>query len=152
MAVIGIISDTHDIVRPAVLEQLKDCDSIIHGGDITSEALLDKLRQFGNIYAVRGNNDRQLFNRLQEVLRFEIEGIRFVMAHEKRNIPKNLQGVDIVIFGHTHKYFQEMIEQRLWLNPGSCGRRRFSLDLTMAKLYVENGKYHVQKIEIPTNL
>ena len=152
MTVIGILSDTHDILRPAVLDQLKGCDKILHAGDLTSESLLDTLGQLGDIYAVLGNNDRQLTGRLQKVLRFEIQGIRFEMAHEKRNIPGDLRDVDVVIFGHTHKYFQEKIGQRLWLNPGSCGRRRFSLELTMAKLYIENGKYYVQKIDIPAEL
>lgn len=148
MAKIGIISDTHDVLRPQVMEILKTCDGIIHAGDFTREEILDQLRLLGKVYVVRGNNDWMMESPLQKVLRFEIEGLRFVMAHEKWEIPSNLEDVDVVIFGHSHQYYQEEREGKLWLNPGSCGRRRFWTELTMAVMYVENGRYYVERIDL----
>ncbi|MGI6070564.1 MAG: metallophosphoesterase family protein [Blautia sp.] len=148
MAKIGIISDTHDILRPQVKEILRTCDAIVHGGDFTKESILEELRPMASIYAVQGNNDWYMETKLRKVLRFEIEGVRFVLVHEKWNVPTDLTGVDVVIFGHTHKYFEETIDGRLWLNPGGCGRMRFGLGLTMAVLYAEKGRYYVQKVEL----
>lgn len=148
MAKVGIISDTHDILRPQVKEILKTCDMIVHAGDLTRESILEELRLLGSVYVVHGNNDWSLMNKLQRVLRFEIEGLHFLMTHEKWNVPTDLEGVDVVIFGHSHKYFEEKIGGRLWLNPGGCGRRRFAQELTMAVMYVENGRYYVEKVEL----
>lgn len=148
MAKIGIISDTHDVLRPQVKEILGTCDAIIHAGDFTRESILEELRPMGAIYAVRGNNDWSLETKLRQVLRFEIDGLKFVMAHEKWNVPTDLAGIDVVIFGHSHKYFEETMDGRLWLNPGGCGRRRFAQELTMAVMYAEEGRYYVQKIEL----
>lgn len=148
MAKIGILSDTHDILRPQVKEILSSCDAIVHAGDFTKECILDELRALGPVYLVKGNNDWYVQTPLQKVLRFEIAGMRFVMAHQKWDIPTDLKDVDTVIFGHSHQYFEEKIDGRLWLNPGGCGRRRFAQDLTMAVLYVENDRYYVQKINL----
>ena len=63
-------------------------------------------------------------------------------------MPTDLADADVVIFGHSHQYFQEEIDGRLWLNPGSCGRRRFWTELTMAVMYVENGRYYVERIDL----
>ena len=85
---------------------------------------------------------------MSQTLRFEIEGVRFFMTHDRRNISRNLEGVDVVIFGHSHKYFQEMVDGRLWLNPGSCGRPRFGGGLSMAVLELSRGHYQVEKIPL----
>lgn len=148
MAKIGVISDTHDVLRPQVKEILRTCDGIIHAGDFTREEILEELRLLGKVYVVRGNNDWSMESRLQDVLRFEIEGLRFALAHEKWKIPVDLRDVDVVVFGHSHQYFQEEIDGRLWLNPGSCGRRRFWTELTMAVLYAENGRYYVERVDL----
>lgn len=146
---IGIISDTHGLLRPEVLEILKTCDCIFHGGDINRPEVLDALRPLASIYAVRGNNDKEWAEGLAKSLRFTIEGVEFFMVHNKKDVAWNLGTVQVVIFGHTHKYFQKMIDDRLWLNPGSCGRRRFDQELTMAVMTVDNGSYQVEKIVIP---
>ena len=147
---VGIISDTHDVLRCEVKEILKGCDAVIHGGDITTEEVLEEIRRLGNVYVVRGNNDWRFREKLQKSLRFEIEGVRFFLTHDKRDVSRRLEDVDVVIFGHSHKYFQEIIDGRLWLNPGSCGHSRFGGDVTMAVMIVENGSYQVEKIVIPT--
>lgn len=146
---IGIISDTHGLLRPEVLEILKTCDCIFHGGDIDKPEILDALRPLASIYAVRGNNDGEWAKGLAKSLRFFIEGVEFFMVHNKKDVTWNLGSVQVVVFGHSHKYFEKMIDNRLWLNPGSCGRRRFDKELTMAVMTVDNGSYQVEKIVIP---
>lgn len=146
---IGIISDTHGLLRPEVMEILKTCDCIFHGGDINKPEILDQLRPLASIYAVRGNNDKEWAEGLARTLRFSIEGVEFFMTHNKKDVVWNLENVQVVIFGHTHKYLDQKIDGRLWLNPGSCGRRRFDQEITMAVMTVEDGKYQIEKIVIP---
>lgn len=143
---IGIISDTHDVLRSDAAEILRTCDYILHAGDVTTERILGQLRLLGNIYVVCGNNDWSLQGQLRKTLRFEIGGVRFFMTHDRRDVARQLKGTDVVIFGHSHKYFQEMVDGRLWLNPGSCGRPRFGMELTMAVMEVSNGRYQTEKI------
>lgn len=146
---IGIISDTHGLLRPQVLEILKTCDCILHGCDVNKPEILDQLRWLGNLYVVRGNNDKEWAEGLSENLRFTIGGVNFFMVHNKKNMARNLDGVDVVVFGHSHKYFEKEVDGRLWLNPGSCGRRRFDQEITMAVMTVEDGSFEVEKIVIP---
>lgn len=145
---LGIISDTHGLLRPGVMNILKTCDCILHGGDINKPEILDALRPMASIYAVRGNNDREWAEGLAKTLRFTIEGVEFFMTHNKKDVDWNLGNAQVVVFGHTHKYFEKMIDGRLWLNPGSCGARRFNQDITMAVMTVENGSWQVEKIVI----
>ena len=145
-----ILSDTHGVLRPETEEQIKNSDAVIHGGDIASKAVLEKIKSLmkpdAPLFAVRGNNDRTL-TELPDSLEFELGGLKFFLVHNKRDIPKNIDA-DIIIFGHSHKYFEENINGRLWLNPGSCGRRRFNLPLTMAALNICENGYDVEKIDI----
>ena len=143
---LGIISDTHGLLRPEVVEILKSCDCILHAGDVDRPELLDELRYLGSLYVVRGNNDGDWAQNLSRTLRFKIEGIEFFMTHNKKDVAWNLGNAQIVIFGHSHHYFEEMIDERLWLNPGSCGRSRFGGEVTMAVMTVEDGQYQVEKI------
>ena len=143
---IGIVSDTHGLLRPEVVEILKTCDCILHGGDVHKPELLDVLRPLANIYVVRGNNDKEWAKNLSQSLRFTIDGVEFFMVHDKRNVARNLGNAQVVIFGHSHKYFEQVIDGRLWLNTGSCGRRRFGGELSMAVMTIEHGTYQVEKI------
>lgn len=147
---VGIISDTHGLLRPEVLEILKSCDCILHGGDINKPEILDVLRPLASIYAVRGNNDKEWAEGLAKTLTFSIEGVNFFMVHNKKDVAWDLKDAQVVVFGHSHKYFEKEIDGRLWLNPGSCGRSRFGGEVTMAVMIIENGRYTVEKIIIPT--
>lgn len=146
---IAVMSDTHDVLRPSVLEVVKTCDAIIHAGDFARESILDALRPLGSIYAVRGNNDRMWARSLKDSLRFQIGGVHFFLTHDKRDVARNLDGIDVVIFGHSHKYFQEIIDGRLWLNPGSCGRPRFGGPLSMAVMEINEADYTWTAQKIP---
>lgn len=145
---IGIISDTHGLLRPEVLEILRSCDCIFHGGDINKPEILDQLRPLASIYAVRGNNDKEWAEGLARILRFTIEGVEFFMTHNKKDVDWELGSARVVVFGHTHKYCEEIRDGRLWLNPGSCGKRRFDQEITMAVMEVDQGSYQVKKIVI----
>ena len=144
---VAVISDTHGTLRREVVAQLQDCSHILHAGDIISEADLDELALYGSLFAVKGNNDvwYPWAKHLAGVLRFQIGGVRFLMTHDRWDVPHDLNDVDAVICGHTHRYSEEWTGGRLWLNPGSCGRARFGSGVTMARLIIRNGK--IQKVE-----
>ena len=149
---IAVLSDTHGMLRREVVAELQDCSHILHAGDIVKETDLDELRLYGSIYAVRGNNDiwQEGLRDLAQVLRFEIGGVTFLMTHDRYDIPRNLEGVQAVIFGHSHRYSEVWQDGRLWLNPGSCGRSRFGSDVTMAKLTIRGGRITgVRRIDFP---
>lgn len=145
---IGIISDTHGLLRPEVLKILESCDCILHAGDVDKESVLDQLRYMGNIYVVRGNNDKDWAEGLAKTLRFKIDGVEFFMTHNKKDIAWNLDSAQIVVFGHSHKYFEQMIDGRLWLNPGSCGRSRFGGAVTMAVMTIDDGHWTLDRIDL----
>ena len=139
---VAVISDTHGLLRREVVEALRDCTHILHAGDIVRESDLDELRLYGAIYAVRGNNDlwQTGLQDLAGVLRFRIAGVSFLMTHDRYDVPRDLSGVQAVVYGHSHRYSEVWSDGRLWLNPGSCGRARFGGDVTMAKLRLLDGK------------
>lgn len=147
---IGIISDTHGLLRKEVLEILQNCEVILHGGDIDKQEILDKLNKIAPVYVVRGNNDKEWAEDLPETLSIELYGVRFFMVHNKKMIPKDTSDIDIIIYGHSHKYEEKYSSQQLRLNPGSCGPGRFHLPVTMAVLEIsEDHSFHVEKIDIP---
>ena len=149
MQKIGIISDTHGLLRPQVSEILSGCSAILHGGDIDKQEILDSLKRIAPTYAVRGNTDGEWAAALPESLTLELHGIKFYMTHNRKSIPKMLPDADIIIFGHSHMYEEKHESGKLFLNPGSCGPKRFVLPVTMAVLKItDSGSYDVEKIVI----
>ena len=144
---VAVISDTHGMLRREVVARLKGCSHILHAGDIISESDLDELALYGSLFAVKGNNDvfYPWAKHLAGILRFQIGGVRFLMTHDRWDVPHDMKDTDAVICGHTHRYSEEWIDGRLWLNPGSCGRGRFGSGVTMAILTIRNGK--IQSVE-----
>lgn len=142
----GIISDTHGLLREEVKERLKDCTYIFHAGDVDRPEILDELRTMGFLYVVRGNNDGYWAQNLRRSLNFSVGNVKFFMVHDRKDAAWELGDTQVVIFGHSHKYFCQEIDGRLWLNPGSCGRSRFGGAVTMAVMTVENGSWEVEKI------
>lgn len=145
---IGILSDTHGLLRPEVLSALSGCDAIIHGGDINKPEILEQLEKIAPVYVVRGNNDKEWAEHLPITLTFQIEQCRFFLVHNKKQVPGDLTGIDAVIFGHSHKYCSQELEGRLWLNPGSCGKRRFDQEITLAILTMDGSSLSAEKIDI----
>lgn len=145
---IAILSDTHGLLRPEVVEYLKTADVILHGGDINKQSIVDELRQYAPLYIVRGNNDKEWAQDIPHDLTLTLDGMTFVMVHNKKEVP-DLTGADVVVFGHSHKYLQEEKDGVLWLNPGSCGPRRFHQEITMMMAELTSGSLRVEKITIP---
>ena len=151
---VGIISDTHDLLRPEVAENLQGCDCILHGGDISSQRILDQLEQIAPVKAVRGNNDKEWAEHLPLFLGFELGGLRIYMTHKKKDLPKDLTAYDLVICGHTHQYaevWQKPVDRHrtLLFNPGSCGPRRLLQPITMAVLRIDPDGWVIKQIQIP---
>lgn len=146
---LALLSDTHGLLRPAVVEYLQSADAILHGGDINRPEIVETLRQYAPLYIVRGNNDKEWAAALPHDLTVTLGGVTFFLVHNKKEVPADLSGVDAVLFGHSHKYLQEERDGRLWLNPGSCGPRRFHQEITMMMAEVADGKIAVEKITIP---
>ena len=144
-----ILSDTHGLLRPAVLELLTSADVILHAGDINSQAVVDKLSSFAPLYVVRGNNDREWAGDIPHDLTVTLEGVWFYMVHNKKDVPAELDSADVVVFGHSHKYSEEQRGDVLWLNPGSCGPRRFHQEITLMRAQVSGGSIQVEKIVLP---
>ena len=154
MMKIGILSDTHDLLRPEVTEHLRGCSCILHGGDISSRKILDQLEQIAPVKAVRGNNDKEWAEHLPLFLDFELCGLRVYMTHKKKDLPKDLSGYDLVICGHSHQYAETWLpsdgpHRTLLFNPGSCGPRRFHQPITMAVMELDNDGWQIKRIEIP---
>ncbi len=146
---IAILSDTHGLLRPQVVEHLKNADAILHGGDINRQSIVDELRRYAPLYIVRGNNDKEWAEAIPLDLTVTLGGVTFYMVHNKKEVAADLTGVDVVVFGHSHRYLQEDKDGVLWLNPGSCGPRRFHQEITMMMAEVTDGKITVEKITIP---
>ena len=146
---LAILSDTHGLLRPEAAEHLKSADAILHGGDINKQSIVDELRGYGPLYVVRGNNDKEWAEDIPHELTVTLGGVTFVLIHNRKELPAELPGVDVVVFGHSHRYVQEEKGGLLWLNPGSCGPRRFHQEITMMMAEVSDGRLRVEKITIP---
>jgi putative phosphoesterase len=146
---IGIISDTHNLVRAEALDALRGCEHIIHAGDICSPAVLDTLNELAPITAVRGNNDSGArIDDLPEALTFHIGGKAIHLVHDIADVPKRLDGLDVVITGHSHKPLIERRAATLFVNPGSAGPRRFKLPVTLAIMLIDKGEVQIEIVPL----
>lgn len=145
---IAVLSDTHGLLRPEVEEILKTCEVIMHGGDIGRMEVADRLRSICPMYAVRGNVDKEWAEGIPRELEVQLFGFRFYMVHNKKHIRKGLEDVDIVIYGHSHKYGVKRDGNCSYLNPGSCGPRRFRQPVTMMALTLYPAAHRFETEEI----
>ncbi|HEV2699515.1 MAG TPA: metallophosphoesterase family protein [Terriglobales bacterium] len=148
---IGVISDTHGLLRPEAVHSLQGSDSIIHAGDIGDPAILDTLRKIAPVTAVRGNVDREAWaNNIPETELLEIDGISIYVLHILGNLdlkPKSA-GIHAVIYGHSHVPKQETTDGVLYFNPGSAGPKRFRLPVTVGKLTVVSGEIRSEVVHL----
>ena len=149
MMKVGVISDTHGMLREEVLEILRGCDCILHAGDINNQGIVEELGRIAPVYVVRGNNDKEWTEHLPHDLTVQLEGQKIFMVHNKKETQNLPTDADIVVFGHSHKYFEQVIDGKLWLNPGSCGKRRFGQKISFAVLTIDGENYQVREIVLP---
>jgi putative phosphoesterase len=148
---IGIISDTHGLLRPEALVALQGSDRIIHAGDIGDSEILDRLSEVAPVTAVRGNVDRESWARnIPETSILEIDGISIYILHilERLDLKPEAAGISAVIYGHSHVPKQETKDGVLYFNPGSAGPRRFQLPVTLGKLVIDAGKIRNEIIQL----
>jgi putative phosphoesterase len=148
---IGLISDTHGLLRPEALAALRGSEHIIHAGDIGDPAILAELAALAPLTAVRGNNDRGPWAAaLPETATLELAGIKLQVIHdlaELRGTP--LPGVAVVVSGHSHVPAIRERQGVLYVNPGSAGPRRFRLPICLGELTVDNGRATARLVELP---
>lgn len=151
---IGVLSDTHGKLRDEVVEILRGCDVILHAGDINSAKVMESLKEIAPLYIVRGNADKEWAEGLPESLSEEICGLNVFMVHNKKHMPEEMGNYDLAVFGHSHKYEERREGTCLYLNPGSCGPRRFSQPVTMAVVEIEEetGELRVNRKDIAQDM
>jgi putative phosphoesterase len=148
---IGVISDTHGLVRPEVHKAFRRVDLILHAGDIGSPDVLKELQGMAPVTAVRGNNDKGGWVRsIPEREQLRILASRIYMIHDVKELTslREVTGFDVVVSGHSHRPSIETRDGILFLNPGSAGPRRFSLPVTVAKLVVQGAAVDAEIVEL----
>jgi uncharacterized protein len=148
---IGIISDTHGLLRPEAVEVLRGSEQIIHAGDVGDAEILDQLSAIAPVSAVRGNIDKSAWARkLPQTTVVEASGVSIYVLHnlEELDLKPEAAGFAAVIYGHSHVSKQEMRNGVLYFNPGSAGPRRFKLPISVGRLRVERGKVFADIIVI----
>jgi putative phosphoesterase len=137
---IGLVSDTHDLLRPQVLDYLRGSDHIVHAGDICGPEVLAALAQLAPLTAVCGNNDRGRWaDSLREAETLRLEGIAIHVIHDLKELTLE-EDVQVVVSGHSHKPKVEQRDGVLYVNPGSAGPRRFSLPISAGELRIAGGR------------
>jgi putative phosphoesterase len=148
---IGVISDTHNLVRPEALEALHGVDQILHGGDVCQPHVLEALREVAPVAAVRGNRDSSEWaDALPMELTLEFAGARIYMVHilKSMTIDPAADGIRLVVSGHSHRAGMREKQGVLYVNPGSAGPRRFSLPISLARLTIDDGRLDVEFVDL----
>jgi uncharacterized protein len=147
---VGLISDTHGLLRPEVTVFLRGSDFIVHGGDICDPAILDELRALAPVTAVRGNNDRGAWAEgLAETEWLRVGEVTIYAIHDlsQLDIDPNAAGVHVVVSGHSHQPHVERRDGVLFVNPGSPGPRRFKLPIAAGELIVQGAEVSARIVE-----
>jgi putative phosphoesterase len=149
--IIGVISDTHGLLRPEAVELLRGSDHIIHAGDIGAPGIIPELEKIAPVTAIRGNVDTQTWAQsFAETEVVELGGLYFYVIHDANAIDLNPKaaGFAAVISGHSHKPKQEVRDAVLYFNPGSAGPRRFTLPISVGRLAIAGGKVSGEILKI----
>jgi len=152
--VIGLISDTHGMVRASVHQALAGVELILHAGDVGSDEILDELELIAPVLAVYGNTDGPGNPRLADAVERTIGGVRIHVSHGHElgsPTPEKLlerYSADVIVYGHTHKQLVARAGGRLVVNPGAAGARRFKLEPSVARLTIVNGSAEVELVPL----
>ncbi len=148
---VGVVSDTHGLLRKEALKALAGAEVILHAGDVGENEVLKELQLLAPVFAVRGNVDGGWARLLPERRLLELGGASVLLLHDRalvgpdpfedgRNRRANDDGDRVIVFGHSHQPLAESRAGVLWFNPGSCGPRRFSLPVSVGRLTIEDGR------------
>src|SRR5690242_20685448 len=151
--IIGVISDTHGLLRPQALEALRGSEHIIHAGDIGAPEIITELRKIAPVTAIRGNVDVQTWARqFPQTEAVELAGKGIYVIHDVHALDLNPKaaGFDAVISGHSHQPKQEIKDGVLYLNPGSAGPRRFKLPISVARIDISGALISATIVELKT--
>jgi putative phosphoesterase len=152
--VIGLISDTHGLLRPEAVAALRGADLILHAGDVGGARILSDLRKLAPVEAVLGNVDDPFDPNLRKALKLECDGVRIHVSHGHEfgsPTPARLLAAydaDVIVYGHTHRALVHRDGSRLVVNPGAAGPRRFDVQPTVAVMAVEGGKIDVRIVPL----
>lgn len=149
--VVGVISDTHGLLRDEALDALRGVHRIVHAGDVDDPEILERLERVAPVSAVRGNVDRGAWaEALPETRVVEVEGRQLYVLHDpaRLDLDPRAAGFDAVVHGHTHRPRKEVVEGVLRLNPGSAGRSRFGRPVTLARLRVGPGELEAEIVPL----
>ena len=144
---IGLISDTHGLLRPEAMAYLRGCNRIIHGGDIGGPEILESLAALAPVTAVRGNNDSGLPSRhlnLSQIIRVQNALIYVIHDRAAADVDLRSRGIGVVVYGHSHQPSIERCGDVLFVNPGSAGPRRFHLPIALGELWVDGAEVTAQ--------
>jgi putative phosphoesterase len=148
---LGLISDTHGLMRREALDALCRSDLIVHAGDIGAPAVLDALRAIAPLVAVRGNNDTDAWAQdMPETQTVDAGGLRVHLLHDLKQLAGDPRrdGIALVVSGHSHKPKIETRDGVVYINPGSAGPRRFSLPVTIARAEITDGTIAARIVEL----
>ena len=148
---VGVISDTHGLLRPEAVAALQRVDAIVHAGDIGTPEVLERLGEIARVIAVRGNNDRGAWaDTLAPTEILEMGGVLLYVLHDVKELDLDPRVADVaaVIAGHSHRPRREERDGVLYFNPGSAGPRRFRLPVAVGRLTVEEGRVHGRIVEL----
>ena len=148
---IGLIADTHGLLRPEALAALQGVDHLIHAGDIGGAHILTELERIAPLSVVRGNNDGDAWaDNIAERLTLRFGAVSLYLLHDLKqlDIDPKAEGIDVVIAGHSHKPLHEERDGVLYLNPGSAGPRRFKLPISVALLHIDGDAVRFELITL----
>lgn len=152
---VGLISDTHGLVRPEVFDALHGVELILHAGDVGGDDVLDELGTIAPIQAVTGNTDDPGNPRLHEALDLTLDGVRVHVSHGHEVGPPTPEkllarySADVIVYGHTHRQLLIQAEGRWVVNPGAAGARRFKLEPSVGRMRIDEGRVEIEIVEFP---
>jgi len=150
---VGLISDTHGLLRPQAIEALRGSDRILHAGDIGDPAILEALAHIAPVTAVRGNNDVASWaSTIRDEETITIGATRIYVIHDVNTIAIDLRGqrIDVVVSGHSHRPLVRERDSILFVNPGSAGPRRFSLPVSVGELSISTSGIAARLVTLDT--